>query len=250
MDGEYETVKDGKVVIEKYDYLFPERFSEAWYKRQMASLGAYGTASLLQCNPQVRGGNLIDTSKIKILNSLSEFPPLKYYRVWDLAHSQKQRMSDDPDYTSGTLLAYQKCEGGVYILWIKDVARIRAKAPERDNFIRAIAEKDGQAVTIAVESSVESKDTLATMQSIFNGRRIVKGVPIRGDKVARFSPVEPIFEAGNVYIMRGEWNADWLNEVSEFPSGKHDDQVDNMSAGFILCSQGSGEIKRIGVSGV
>jgi len=141
-------------------------------------------------------------------------------------------------------------DGGIYKLWIKDVARIRAKAPERDNFIRSVAEKDGQAVTIGVESSVESKDTLATMQSIFNGRRIIRGIPIKGDKVVRFSPVEPIFEGGNVYIMCGVWNLDWINELKEFPSGKHDDQVDNMSAGFILCSQGTGEVGRIGVSGV
>ena len=239
-----------KMVHKKYDTLFPERFNDDWYKRQVASLGSYGSASLLQCNPQVRGGNLIDTSKVHIVDNPADFPNIKYYRVWDLAHTQKQREKDDPDYTSGTLLAYQKCDGGIYKLWIKDVARIRAKAPERDNFIRSVAEKDGQSVTIAVESSVESKDTLATMQTIFNGRRVVRGVPIKGDKVVRFSPVEPIFEAGNVYIMRGAWNLDWLNELKEFPSGKHDDQVDNMSAGYILCTQGQGEITRIRTAGV
>lgn len=247
-------VKDGVKIPahwehEQWKWLFPERFDEQFYLQQKAGLGSYSWASLYQCNPQIRGGNLVDTSKIHIINDVKDFPVLKYYRVWDLAHSEKQRMSDDPDWTSGTLLAYQKFEGGMK-LWVKDVKRIRAKAPERDNFIRSVAEKDGQAVTIAVESSVESKDTLATMQTIFRGRRIVKGVKIRGDKVARFSPVEPIFEGGNVYILRGEWNLDWLNELKEFPSGKHDDQVDNLSAGYILCTQGTGEIRKIGVAGV
>lgn len=233
-----------------WDYLFLERFSKDYYTQQRAALGEYSYSALYQCSPTVRGGNIVDVSKVNIIDNVKSFPLLKYYRVWDLAHSEKQRMKDDPDWTSGTLLAYQKIEGDLYKLWIKDVARIRAKAPERDNFIRMVAEKDGPSVTIAVESSVESKDTLATMQTIFRGRRVVKGVKIQGDKVSRFSPVEPIFEAGNVNILQGDWNLEWRNELAEFPSGKHDDQVDNLSAGYILFTQGTNEIKRIGVKGV
>lgn len=247
MNGSYTDLKTGEK--KHYDYLFPERFNADWYKQQFASLGEYSASALLQCNPQIRGGNLIDTRKIKIHNNVADFPIIKYYRIWDLAHSERQRLKDDPDWTSGTLLAYRKVNG-VYELWVKDVARIRAKAPERDNFIKSVAEKDGQGVTIAVECSLDSRDALFTMQTIFNGRRIVKGIQTKGDKVARMSYVEPIFEGGNVHILRGEWNLDWINEVKEFPSGKHDDQVDNMSAGYELCCNGSNEVKRIGVLGL
>lgn len=244
---------NGDVVVNgkelKYDYLFPERFSQDWYKQQFASLGEYAASALLQCNPQIRGGNLIDTSKIKLHNTIGDFPIMKYYRVWDLAHSERQRMKDDPDWTSGTLLGYRKVNG-VWELWIKDVARIRGKAPERDLFIETVAEKDGQGVTIAVEASIDSRDALATMQTIFNGRRIVRGIQTKGDKVARISYVEPIFEAGNVHILCGEWNFDWLSEVKEFPSGKHDDQVDNLSAGYELCCQNVGVIMQSKVLGV
>ncbi len=42
---------NGDVIVEgervKYEYLFPERFSPDWYAQQQASLGEYGTASLL-----------------------------------------------------------------------------------------------------------------------------------------------------------------------------------------------------------
>lgn len=230
---------DRKYHLEKvhYKWLFPERYDEAWYKSHFATLGVYASSGLLQCNPQIRGGNLINTENIKIHNSLAEFPQTKYYRIWDLAHSERQRMKDDPDYTSGTLLAYVK-KGDLWELWIKDVARIRANAPERDNFIKAVAEKDGMGVTIVVEASIDSRDALYTMQTIFRGRRVVKSIHTKGgDKVSRMSYVEPIFEAGNVHILRGEWNLDWLNEVKEFPNGKHDDQVDNMSAGYeFLCN--------------
>lgn len=244
MDGEVEIGKrdkkkygDNKYHLEKmkYHYLFPERFDENWYKSQFASLGVYASSGLLQCNPQIRGGNLIDCSKIVMHNDIKDFPKVKYYRIWDLAHSERQRMKDDPDWTSGTLLAYVKNDG-LWHLWVKDVARIRANALERDNFIRAVAEKDGQGVTIAVEASIDSRDALLTMQTIFNGRRIVRSIQTHGDKVARMSYVEPIFEAGHTHILRADWNLDWLNEVKEFPSGKHDDQVDNLSAGYELCT--------------
>lgn len=242
---------DRKYHLEKvhYKYLFPERFDENWYKSQFASLGTYAASGLLQCTPQLRGGNLFITDKIQYHSSLEDFPKTKYFRVWDLAHTAKQTQKPDPDWTSGTLLTYTKIEG-VWHLWIRDVARMRGKAPERDNFIRAVSEKDGAGVTIAVENSADSKDAVSNMQTILNGRRVVKPLNISIDKVARASYVEPIFEAGHVHILRGEWNLDWLNEVKSFPSGKHDDQVDNFTAGYMLCCQNTGKISVGRVLGV
>ena len=253
INGEVEVGEDNTTFCKtrkiKYEYLFPERFSPDWYKQQFASLGEYQASGLLMCNPTTRGGNIIDTSKIQWHDSLADFPATRYDRIWDLAHSEKQRIKDDPDWTSGTLIGFRKING-MWEVWIKDVARIRGKAPERDNFIRACADKDGQGVAIAVENSLDSKDAVNTLRTILSGRRSVIGIPIKGDKVARMSPLEPVFEAGNVHCLRGAWNYDWLSEVKEFPNGKHDDQVDNMSAGYILRCQSSGSIYTSRVSGV
>lgn len=242
--GEFETVK--------YDYLFTPkvlstgekiegRYSKEWYIREFAALGEYNANALLQCNPMPKSGNLLKVENVKIHDKITDFPNTKYFRIWDLAHTKKQMIKDDPDWTSGTLLAYVK-NGDNFELWIKDVARIQANAPERDDFIRSVSEKDGAGVTIAIENSVESQDTLAQMQYILKGKRVVKSVHTKGDKVSRISYVEPLFEAGNVHILRGAWNLDWQNELKEFPSGKHDDQVDNLSAGYMLCCQSQGKI--------
>lgn len=226
---------------QKWDYLFTERFTPTYYEQQKAALGEYSFAALYQCNPQIRSGNLFVTDRIQYHSSIAEFPNTKYYRVWDLAHTAKQTQKADPDYTSGTLLTYTKIDG-VWHLWIKDVARIRGKAPERDNYIRAVSDKDGAGVAIAVENSADSKDAVSNMQTILNGKRVVKPLNIGIDKVARASYIEPIFEAGHVHVLRGEWNLDWINEVKSFPSGKHDDQVDNLTAGYMLCCQSQGKI--------
>ena len=234
---------------QKWDYLFPERFSHEFYKQQRAVLGKYSFAALYQCSPQIRGGNQIDTKNIKMHNNEAEFPVVRYYRVWDLAHTKKQTQKDDPDWTSGTLLAYVK-KGLVWELWIKRVDRIRAAAPERDNFIRAVTEKDGAGVAVCIEYSAESIDAYNQMCDILRGRRRVMSVKCKGDKVARMSYVEPIFEAGNVHILAGSWNLDWLNEVNEFPSGKHDDQIDNISAGYALLCNGQQQMATGDLSGI
>ena len=246
--GENETTfcKTKKI---KYDVLFPERFNIDWYRQQKASLGEYASQALLQCSPVARSGNIFVMDKIKFHDSLSEFPAIPYYRMWDLAHSMKQTQKEDPDWTSGTLLGFRKI-GDLWEMWIKDVSRIRGQAPERDNYIRACTEKDGAGVHIGIENSLDSKDAVFTLQQILYGRRVVKGINIREDKVARATYIEPIFEAGNVHILRAEWNKDWIDEVKAFPSGKHDDQVDNLTAGYQMICQNAGSIRTGHVQGV
>lgn len=221
---------------QKWDFLFPERFTDEFYHQQRAALGDYSFSALYQCNPQIRGGNLFVTDKIQWHDSEDDFPRTKYYRVWDLAHTEKQTQKDDPDWTSGTLLTYTKIDG-VWHLWIKNVSRIRAKAPKRDNYIRTVSVNDGSSVTIVVENSLDSKDSISSMQSILKGIYVVKPLNINIDKFARAGYIEPIFDDGHVHVLRGSWNLDWLNEVNEFPGGKHDDQVDNLTAGYLFCCQ-------------
>lgn len=233
----------------KYKWLFPERYNEDWYRSQFASLGEYASSALLQCNPTTRGGNLLKVGNVVVHNSLSEFPHIRYDRIWDLAHSEKQTQKADPDWTSGTLIGFRKVKD-VWEVWIRDVARIRATAPERDQFIMAVAEKDGGAVQIGVEISIDARDTILIMQKALKGRRRVIPIRTTGDKVTRMSYLEPCFESGNVHILKAEWNLDWLKEAKEFPSGKHDDQMDNISAGYELRVLGCNQMERVKVHGV
>jgi len=234
----------------KYKWLFPERFSESWYLQKFATLGSYSAAALLQCNPVIRGGNQINTSRIKLHYNEAEFPEVRFTRVWDLAHTAKQTQKADPDYTSGTLLAYTLNNDGTWSLWIKHVARIRAKAPERDNFIRAVTEHDGAGVPVAIEYSSDAIDAYNKMEEILRGRRSVIAVKCKGDKVARTAYIEPIFEVGNVHILAGDWNFDWLAEVSGFPNWNHDDQVDNLTCGYVLYCTPKQEATAGDVSGI
>ncbi len=216
----------------KSAYLFPERFPEEWYKTQEATLGTYGTASLLQCNPTLREGSLLKTNKIHKV-PIDAYPTdIQYIRMWDLAHTAKQRTKDDPDWTSGTLIGVQDVDG-IKKLWIKDVRRIKDSAPKRDDLIDQLAMDDGERVKPVIETSVDAKDAYFTLQKRLEGRRSIDEIQPGKDKVIRASSVEAIFEAGNVFVPIGaEWYQDWLDEVMAFPFGKHDDQVDNITAAY------------------
>ncbi|MDR3334902.1 MAG: phage terminase large subunit [Treponema sp.] len=219
--------------------LFPERYSLDWYETQKSTLGNYGTASLLQNDPIIRGGNLLKTDMVQVHRDINEFPLTTYTRVWDYAHTEKQRMKSDPDFTSGTLLAYTKINEQWH-LWVKDVARYQLAAPERDAKILNIVERDGEYARIAAENTIDAKDAVAQMRKLLRGKRTVQDASGKGDKVVRATPLEAIFEAGNVHILQGAWNQEWVKEIGQFPSGKHDDQVDNLSAGYFLYSKGIG----------
>jgi len=47
-----------------------------------------------------------------------------------------------------------------------------------------------------------------------------------GDKATRAKPASAQAEAGNVKLLRGDWNEAFLDEICAFPNGQFDDQVD------------------------
>ena len=218
---------NGERVDYPSEYLFTGRFPESWYKEQYASLGLYSAAGLLDCNPTVRGGNQFNLDHVVIHESISEFPDIPYARGWDLASTEKQLAKGDPDFTCGVLGGVHRAPNSIVPeLWIKDVVYGQWKAPMRDSTIHAVAERDGAAVKVLIEAFGGYKDTAETMKSALRGLRIVQGVHGPGDKVVKASPMEPVFESGNVHILRAKWNEYFLNTFATFPLGLHDDVVD------------------------
>lgn len=205
-------------------YLFPERFPESWYREQYATLGKLA-AGLMDCAPMLEGGNRFDVSKVKIHNSLAEFPQTRYVRAWDLASSAKERDKDDPDWTVGERGTITT-ENGASHLWITDAAFIQAEAPRRDALIQSTARADGPSTPQYIEAFGGYKDAFTTLKQILKGISVVMPSHLPGDKSAKLSPLEPIFDAGNVHLLRGPWNEPFLRHFTEFPDGAHDDFCD------------------------
>ena len=52
-------------------------------------------------------------------------------------------------------------------------------------------------------------------------------------------PLASQAEAGNVYLVNGDWIPDFLNEIEIFPDGKNDDQCDAASGAFAKLTEHS-----------
>jgi len=52
------------------------------------------------------------------------------------------------------------------------------------------------------------------------------------DKITRAKAVSAQCEAGNVFVLKADWNDDLFSEVENFPEGRHDDIVDVLSGAF------------------
>jgi predicted phage terminase large subunit-like protein len=186
----------------------------------------------MQCDPVSRGGNLFKVDQIKKVDTMPG--GLQWVRVWDMASSIKERMSDDPDYTVGILMAVERTSVQsmpVRKVYVRDMVRIREEAPKRNKLILETAKKDGETVRIIIERNGAYKDAYAELRDMMHGARSIHGVVSTMDKVAKASPLEAIVENGNFYILQANWNDPFLEEFSQFPSGRHDDIVDAVSIG-------------------
>ena len=232
---------------DKYEsgYLFPEKYSKQWYMDSEKLLGAYGTSSLMQCNPVKRGGNMFRTDKINFYDKVEDIPHvnIRFKRAWDLASSVKQTDKQDPDFTVGVkgsvvFVPSAIKNVSVPIIVIDDIVRGRWEATLRQTIIRDVAIADG-VIEVGIEGFAAYKDAFTQLEEILKGIRSVKKMLLSGDKKVKADPLVPAFEAGNVWMRRASWNNQLISEIESFPSGVHDDQVDAMAVLFGMFKGGS-----------
>lgn len=147
-------------------------------------------------------------------------------RYWDLAATAPKPGYTDPDWTVGGKVLFQR---GQY--WILDVRRTRLTPKGVDDLIAQTAREDGPGVEIHIEQEggASGKLVIDRFQRDLLPGYAVYGHPPSGDKVTRARPASSAAEAGNVLLVRGPWITAFLDELSLFPQGDHDDQVDMLS---------------------
>lgn len=208
-------------------WLFPERFPEQYYRAMRAGVAEYGWNSEYQQEPRPRRGNMLRVDCVKHWIDPEDWPALtegvRFCRGWDLASTKKERSKSDPDFSVGTLAGYK--DGKLYV---DDVVAGQWSGMQRDERMRVCAEDDGPLVTVIIEVVGGYKDAFERAQAMLAGVVPVKPFRPATDKVARAACLEAVFELGNVYAKKADWNAAWRDELSAFPSGRHDDRVDSL----------------------
>lgn len=210
----------------KGEPLFPEHKSLEFLEQRRAILSNASWESLYQQSPYVQTGGIFPVDKFEILDRApSQGDILKSVRYWDKAGTK----DGDGAETSGTLM--HSLRNGRYV--IESVVHGRWAALEREQKIKATAKVDGYRTEVYVEQEPGSGGKESAEQTIINlaGFRVFADRPT-GDKALRAEPYSAQVQGGNVGLVRGEWNRQFLEEHEHFPYGKLKDMVDSSSGAF------------------
>jgi len=195
--------------------------------------------------PVMRGGNMLQAGNVVWEKSdTAIWPEGPWFRVWDLASTEAERASSDPDYTVGVQVCVTRLGSGAPVLWARDWHIGRWAAPERQRREKAVALQDGLGVTVGVESVAGYKDAYALLREELHGLARVVPIKVSKDKVVRAGPLEVLFQSGHVHIEDGPHKELIHAQIMEFPSGAHDDCVDVLAHGYKLAG-GPGDTDRV-----
>ncbi len=181
--------------------------------------GSYVFAAQYQQRPAPLGGGLVRWEWFK---SYVDQPSLKngdkIVQSWDTA--SKAEEANDWSVCSTWLVRNGNA-------WLLDVYRAKLEFPELKRRIPDLARNMG-AKLILIE---EAGSGVQLIQELKRETRLnIKGVIPRDDKATRMLSVTPTIEAGRIAVPdAAPWLADFQREITLFPNGKHDDQVDSLS---------------------
>jgi len=204
------------------------------YRRSLEHLGPTERARLLRGDWNVvEEGSMFRRWWFHVIKPEAVPAGLAWVRYWDLAASS----SDRSDWTAGALVA--QADGVWYVC---DIARIRGSPRTVEQFIASTAAEDEGRMG-RVQIHMEQEGGASGVNTIDHyRRRVLAGYPFYADspnrsKVDRAAPVSSAAEAGNVTLVEGAWNRDFLDEAELFPQGEHDDQVDALSGAVKILSK-------------
>jgi len=212
------------------ELLFPERFPETAVAELEKTLGSYASAGQLQQRPAPRGGGMFRREWFKVVDAAPT--GCKWVRGWDLAATADVSAA----WTAGVLIG-RAPDGRFYI---KDARRIQGSANDVERLLVNTASQDG----VAVRGSIpQDPGQAGKAQSQYLIKQLAgyayTASPESGDKETRAMPLAAQAEAGNVLIVRGDWNEAFLAEMETFPMGKWKDQVDAATRAFGELASGS-----------
>ncbi len=169
---------------------------------------------------------------------------LEIVRGWDLAATEKTEQND-PDFTANVKLG-RASDGTFYILHADQFQKSPQKVEEA---LKNTASQDGKGVKISApqdpgQAGKAQALNIAKLLAGYDIRLSTESRGKRGDpaKITRFSPFSAQAQAGNVKVLRGQWNEMWFDCLEGFPDAAHDDLVDATSRAFneLLNNDGMG----------
>ena len=218
------------------------------YRANLQALGRVERERLLMGNWKIKptAGSYFPATSVNVLSAIPTDIKM-WVRRWDLAATEPSESNPSPSATASILMG--KRENGRFVIAdgislrkpahiVRDII-LNTAAQDKSNYKRVVT-------VIPQDPGQAGKDQAASLINHLAGYR-VKSVRETGPKATRAEPLSAQWQAGNVDIVEGVWNREYLREMSLFPSDDkdaHDDYVDASSGAFLECVSGNADIDK------
>lgn len=203
------------------------------YLASLKSLALVDRLRLLGCNWNVTesAGMFFKRPWFEIVDTA---PAGEDIRAWDRAGTPEEQVkSKKASWTAGVVL--RKTPRGVY--YILDVVRFQGSPMQVEERIKNVATQDGHLVEVVFEQDpgqAGKAEALGQVRNLdgFDARVNV----VRDPKGTRAKPLSAQCEAGNVKLVSGKWNEEFLREAENFDGSKTcvSDQIDAASCAHFM----------------
>lgn len=216
--------------------LSPKRFSSAALASLQTDVGPMVWSAEYQNAPTMAEGTRFKRDWFPIVDQ-APANVIARMRYWDKAASTKASAKR----TAGVLMS--KTLDGYYL--IEHVVCGQWATHERRKVMKQTAQLDGVKVIVHIEQEPGSSG----LDSVNDEIRFLEGFAVfpdrpTGDKDTRLEPFAAQAGAGNVRLLRGDWNGIYIDEMCAIPNGTYRDQADGTSGAFnklVEASQGTGQ---------
>jgi predicted phage terminase large subunit-like protein len=207
--------------------LWPTRFTLDDLEKTRISLGSYDWNSLYQQRPSPLEGGIFKRTFFKPISQSISTP--WRIRYWDKASST----AASAKYTAGVRLAIT-AEGQVIV---EHVVRGQWSTGERRKVMLQTAQTDAAQFGNGIVVFIEQEPGSSGLDSVQDEIRMMAGHAVfadrpSGDKDTRMLPLVAQAEAGNLYMVTGAWNDEFVDELCTIPNGRYRDQADAASGAF------------------
>ena len=211
--------------------LHPAREPLSMLDQIRRTIGEYNFAGQYQQMPAPLGGGLVKAAWFRHYSA--DELPAKFERIvqsWDTA-SKATELSDFSVCTSWGIHSKN--------LYLLDVVRRRMEYPELKRAVREQYERLKPSVVLIED---KASGTQLIQELIADGLYAVTRYQLQSDKVMRMHAQTAMIENGFVHLpVSAPWLAQYLHELTTFPKGRHDDQVDSTAQMLDWFKRGSGE---------
>ena len=205
--------------------LWPAKFSKDWLEARKRTYGksrARWWNSLYQQNPTQSEGAIFQRAYWGYYDPTDALDPIATAHSWDTAHGKKKTN----DFSVRGKFSVFRRDDGKICARLVDVFRQKLEFPALKRQAESDLKADDPTYAL-VEAKASGKDLIPALVEVFGEKRIV-GVEPQADKVQRADNQIDLVEDQRLLLPSNNppWLKIYIDELANFPTGKHDDQVD------------------------